>query len=82
MASLAFPHLEVVQIQDRAVAFCEALAELSRECRLPQRLSDMNITEDWLPRLARDAMNQGRLLVNNPHPVLEADALAIYRAAF
>jgi hypothetical protein len=27
-------------------------------------------------------MNQTRLLVNNPRPVSEADALAIYRAAF
>jgi alcohol dehydrogenase class IV len=41
----------------------------------------MKITEDWLPRLASDAMNQTRLLVNNPRPVSEADALAIYRAA-
>ena len=32
--------------------------------------------------LARDAMNQTRLLVNNPRPVSEADALAIYERAF
>ena len=38
--------------------------------------------EDWLPRLAKDAMNQTRLLVNNPRPVGEADALAIYRTAY
>jgi alcohol dehydrogenase class IV len=32
--------------------------------------------------LAADAMNQTRLLVNNPRPLGEADALAIYRAAW
>jgi alcohol dehydrogenase class IV len=42
----------------------------------------MKITEDWLPKLARDAMNQTRLLVNNPRPITEVDALSIYRAAF
>jgi alcohol dehydrogenase class IV len=42
----------------------------------------MNIPQDWLPRLAKDAMNQTRLLGNNPRPVTEKDALAIYEAAF
>lgn len=32
--------------------------------------------------LAAEAMKQTRLLVNNPRPLLEADALAIYRAAW
>jgi alcohol dehydrogenase class IV len=82
MAPHAFPHLERLEGQDRAAAFCEALAGLSRDCGLPQTLRDMNIPADWLPKLARDAMNQTRLLVNNPRPLQEADALAIYSAAF
>lgn len=82
MAPHAFAHLGVLQGQERAAAFCDALADLSRDCGLPQRLRDLKITTDWLPRLARDAMNQTRLLVNNPRPVTEADALAIYTAAF
>ena len=32
--------------------------------------------------MARDAMNQNRLLVNNPRKVDEAAALAIYEAAY
>ena len=32
--------------------------------------------------MASDAMRQTRLLVNNPREVTEADALAIYAAAF
>jgi alcohol dehydrogenase len=35
-----------------------------------------------LPQLAADAMLQTRLLGNNPVEVTEADALALYRAAF
>lgn len=82
MATHAFPHLGALQGQERAAAFCDALADLSRACGLPQRLRDMSITNEWLPRLARDAMKQTRLLVNNPRLVTETDALAIYAAAF
>jgi alcohol dehydrogenase class IV len=82
MAPHAFPALKAVQGQERAAAFCESLAQLSRDCGLPQRLRDMNITQDWLPQLATDAMKQTRLLVNNPRPVTVADVLAIYTAAY
>jgi alcohol dehydrogenase class IV len=82
LAPFAFPDLARFEGQERAAAFCEALAELSQRCGLPQRLRDVGIGEDSLPTLARDAMNQTRLLVNNPREVTEADALAIYRAAW
>jgi alcohol dehydrogenase len=35
-----------------------------------------------LPTLAGDAILQQRLLINNPRPVTQDDALAIYRAAY
>lgn len=82
MAPHAFPDLARYEGQERAVAFCDALAGLSKSCGLPQNLRDMKIPEDWLPRLARDAMNQTRLLVNNPRKLAEVDALAIYSAAY
>jgi alcohol dehydrogenase class IV len=82
LAPHLFPDLVSLQGQERVAAFCDRLADLSSDCGLPQTLRDMKITEDCLPRLASDAMNQTRLLVNNPRPVSEADALAIYRAAF
>lgn len=82
LAPHAFPRLASLHGEERVAAFCDALAGLSSDCGLPQTLREMKITEDWLPRLATDAMNQTRLLVNNPRPVTEADALAIYRAAF
>jgi alcohol dehydrogenase class IV len=82
LAPYAFPELSKFEGQERAAAFCDRLAELSRDCGLQPNLSAMNIPEDILPKLASDAMNQTRLLVNNPRPVTEADALAIYRAAY
>ncbi len=59
---------------------------------LPQSLSKVqfknalgelqSIQHGHLPLLASDAMKQTRLLINNPRPVTEADALAIYQAAY
>ncbi|MEM5470261.1 iron-containing alcohol dehydrogenase [Hoeflea sp. AS60] len=82
LAPHLFPDLASLEGQERVAAFCDRLAALSADCGLPQTLRDMKITEDWLPKLAKDAMNQTRLLVNNPRLVSEADALSIYRAAF
>jgi alcohol dehydrogenase class IV len=82
LAPHLFPDLASLEGQERVAAFCDRLAALSADCGLPQTLRDMKITEDWLPKLAKDAMNQTRLLVNNPRAVTEADALAIYTSAF
>jgi alcohol dehydrogenase class IV len=49
---------------------------------MPTRLREVGIGEEHLPKMAADAMKQQRLLVNNPRPLEEADALAIYRAAW
>ena len=43
---------------------------------------EVGIGETHLEKLASDAMKQQRLLVNNPRALGEADALAIYRAAW
>ncbi|MED5611251.1 iron-containing alcohol dehydrogenase [Pseudomonas sp. JH-2] len=62
--------------------FIDELAALSPRCGLPSRLRDAGVPEHALVVLASDAMQQQRLLVNNPREVGEADALAIYRAAY
>lgn len=82
IAPFAFPDLSAIEGQARAAAFCDRLADLSKACGLQQSLREMKIDESMLPRLASDAMKQTRLLGNNPRPVTEADALAIYRAAY
>ncbi|CCF19963.1 Iron-containing alcohol dehydrogenase [Pseudorhizobium banfieldiae] len=68
--------------QGRCAAFIEGLAELSVKLGLQSRLRDVGIGQADLPSMARDAMKQTRLLVNNPREVTEADALAIYKAAW
>ena len=60
----------------------DGLAALSSRLGLPQRLRDVGVAAADLPRCAEEAMKQTRLLVNNPRPVTEADARAIYEAAW
>jgi alcohol dehydrogenase len=60
----------------------ERLAELSRACGVPQRLSDFKIPRDAIPEMARSAMQITRLLKNNLRPVTESDAVNIYEATY
>lgn len=82
IAADAFPQLAEHPVETRAEAFVRELQALSGRLQMPQRLRDVGIPEDDLRRMAADAMKQQRLLVNNPRPVTEADALAIYREAW
>jgi len=81
IAADAFPHLAAVPDDERGAAFVAALSALARDLKVPQTLREVGIDAADLPLLARDAMKQTRLLVNNPRDLGEADALAIYRAA-
>lgn len=58
------------------------LEQLIVDLGLPNNLKKMDIPESDLAMLASDAMKQQRLLINNPKEVSEADALAIYQAAY
>lgn len=82
IAADAFPELADISFARRADAFIHALERLGRELNLPQGLREVGIPREALPMLARDAMKQTRLLVNNPREMTEGDALAIYEAAY
>ncbi len=58
------------------------LTQLSRDCGVPQKLSDLKISRDAIPSLAKSAMQVQRLLKNNLRPLTEADAAQIYAAAY
>jgi alcohol dehydrogenase len=60
----------------------EHLSQLSRDCGVPQKLSDLQIPRAAIPAMAKSAMQVQRLLKNNLRPLLEADAVKIYEAAF
>ncbi len=83
IAADAFPALaREDSVQGRCAAFIEELASLSARVGLQPRLRDVGIPQEALAKMAADAMKQQRLLINNPREVSEADALAIYRAAW
>ena len=82
LAAILFPVMAGLNEEKRASGFAPRLAALSLEIGLPPRLRDLDIPADALPHLASEAMKQKRLLVNNPRTVTEADALAIYKAAW
>ena len=78
-----FPDLRAMDTAEAAaVQFAQSMADLSQACGLEQGLREMGIAREALPELARDAMNQTRLLVNNPRSVDEAAAMQIYEAAW
>lgn len=63
-------------------ALISALEGIAEATGIPRTLREVGVKESDLARMASDAMLQTRLLGNNPRPVTEADALAIYTAAF
>ena len=58
------------------------MENLIASLELPNRLRDCSVPEQAIPKLAGDAMQQSRLLVNNPRDVSQRDAIAIYEAAY
>jgi alcohol dehydrogenase len=68
--------------EQKTEAFIGHIEQLIAETGIPATLRVVGIERDGLERMAKDAMLQQRLLINNPRPVTETDALAIYRAAF
>lgn len=75
-------HLRAGSATQQTEQLIGALADFSLRSGLPTRLRDAGVPPDMLPTLARDAMLQQRLLVNNPREVNEAHALAIYQVAY
>jgi alcohol dehydrogenase len=74
--SLPSDPLEVSEI------LAEHFLQLAADLGLQTQLSQMNIAESDLPKLAEEAMLQQRLLINNPRELSLDDALSIYQQAF
>jgi len=60
----------------------EHFLQLAADLGLQTQLSQMNIAESDLPKLAEEAMLQQRLLINNPRELSLDDVLSIYQQAF
>jgi alcohol dehydrogenase class IV len=68
--------------QARAALLIERLDELARKSGLALRLRDHGVGFDESAMLAKEAMRQTRLLVNNPCEISESDAQRLYEAAW
>ena len=62
-----------------ALAGIEKIEAISKACNIPQRLTDIGVTEAVIPELADIAMKVTRLLKNNPREVTKQDAINIYK---
>lgn len=66
----------------QAEAFIAYLSLLVTKLGLPNKLSELGITQADIEVLSVDALKQTRLLVNNPRELALKDAVEIYRQAF
>ncbi|HET7710076.1 MAG TPA: iron-containing alcohol dehydrogenase [Sphingomicrobium sp.] len=82
LAEIVAPDCAGQGTQARAAMLVERLDQLVRDSGIAPRLRDHGIPADDLPMLAREAMRQERLLVNNPCPIVEDDARRLYEAAW
>jgi len=62
--------------------FIDRLENLSSLLNIPSKLRDLDIPKEACVKMAKEAMKQTRLLVNNPREVTEEDAFNIYNAAW
>lgn len=82
LAPILAPECEGQGSQARCALLIDRLDGLVAASGLKPRLRDHGIPESDIPMLAREAMKQTRLLVNNPCPIEEADARRLYEAAW
>ena len=82
IAPYVFPNIGGNGSQETAQEFIEKIINLINRCGLQQKLREVGVDKESLPLLAKEAMKQTRLLVNNPREVTEIDALSIYKSAW
>ena len=77
IAPIVFPDIDTsTSTQDISSKFIEKLSDLSSELGLEQRLRDLDIPETACETMARDAMKQTRLLINNPREISDDEILS------
>ena len=82
LAEIVEPDCAGQGTQARAALLVDRLDRLVSDSGIAPRLRDHGIPAEDLPMLAREAMRQERLLVNNPCPIGEEDARRLYEAAW
>ena len=82
LAPIVDPGCAQAGTQGRVRSLVDGLERLCVASGLKLRLRDHGIPQDDPPRLAREAMKQTRLLVNNPCEISERDAQRLYESVW
>lgn len=83
LAPHIFPDIDLGKSDELITAeLIERLGQLNIDLGLESGLRHVGISEKDIEKLATDAMNQTRLLVNNPKTVTFDDAVDIYKASY
>ncbi len=82
LATILAPECAGQGSQMQCATLIDRLDAMVVESGIAPRLRDHGIGMDDVPLLAREAMKQQRLLVNNPCAIDEADARRLYEAAW
>ena len=82
LAEILAPECAGQGSQAKCATLIDRLDKMVIDSGLAPRLRDHGVPEDDIPMLAREAMKQQRLLVNNPAPIGEEDARRLYEAAW
>ncbi len=67
---------------EKAEKGIQAVRDLIKDCGIPSRISELDIPETAIPRMAAASLKVQRLLVNNPREVTLQDAIDIYTKAY
>ena len=82
LAEIVAPDCAGQGSQAKCALLIDTLDRMIVASGIAPRLRDHGIAADDIPILAREAMKQTRLLVNNPCEISEADARRLYEAAW
>jgi alcohol dehydrogenase class IV len=70
-----------LSVREAAEVAVEAVRRLSRDVGIPERLRDVGVTREGIPRMAEDAMKSGNILVN-PRATTQPEIAALFETAY
>ena len=73
--------VEGLSVREASEAAVDAVRRLSRDVAIPERLRDVGVTREGIPKMAADAMKSGNILVN-PRVTTDNDIVALFETAY
>ncbi|MEP4531674.1 MAG: iron-containing alcohol dehydrogenase [Cyclobacteriaceae bacterium] len=80
--ALAMGGKQLSSQKETALQGIDLIRKLIKDCGMPARLSELDITSESVEGMAEDALKIQRLLKNNVREVALQDAISIYQSAF